>query len=130
MTDIGGPSISVGPGEFFGRISDFDAKVNHEHALRSYYLDIRWTLVVSAFEALMNIQEQFVRRKFCGRLATEFGVSLSDNELDDAYTLRCGLVHSQAFLVQLANVPPPDKHIPLLRKAGAPIACDHSALFA
>jgi hypothetical protein len=92
---------------------------NHEHALRSYYLDIRWTLVVSAFEALMNTQEKFVRRQFCervGQLATEFGVCLSAKELNDAYTLRCGLVHAQAFLVELAHVLPSDKHVPLYEK--------------
>ena len=30
---------------------------NHESAMRSYYLDVKWTLVVSAFEALMNTQK-------------------------------------------------------------------------
>ena len=95
---------------------------NHEHALRSYYLDIRWTLVVSAFEALLNTRERGVRRQFCqrvGKLAPEFGVALSDDELSNAYTLRSNLVHAQGFLVELAKVLPPDEHIPLYAKLEA-----------
>jgi hypothetical protein len=92
---------------------------NHEHSMRSYYLDIRWTLVVSAFEALMTTQEEGVRRQFrdrVGQLAAEFGVSLNNDELNDAYTLRSNLVHAQSFLAELATVLPTDEHVPLYHK--------------
>jgi hypothetical protein len=51
---------------------------NHEAALRSYYLDVKWTFMVSAFEALMNTREYFVRMQFRERvkqLAKHFGVN-------------------------------------------------------
>jgi len=41
---------------------------NHEFAMRSYYLDVKWTFVVSAFEALMNTREEQVRMQFRERV--------------------------------------------------------------
>jgi hypothetical protein len=92
---------------------------NHETALRSYYLDVKWTLMVSAFEALINTREDFARMQFRERvkqLARHFGVTASDDELDDAYTLRSELVHSQKFLFELHTVLPESEHVPLYEK--------------
>jgi hypothetical protein len=92
---------------------------NHEEAMRTYYLDMRWNLVVSGFEALINVdkknsESQFVRR--AGNLAKEFGVALSEDELDDAYSLRSKLAHAQGFLFDLTSVLPAHKHRPLYEK--------------
>ena len=92
---------------------------NHEEAMRTYYLDMRWNLIVSGFEALINLDRknakaQFVRR--VGKLAKEFRVALSEDELDDAYALRSKLAHAQGFLFDLHSVLPPHKHRPLYEK--------------
>jgi hypothetical protein len=97
----------------------YHAHWNHETALRSYYLDVKWTFVVSAFEALMNTREEFVRMQFRERveqLANHFGVALTENELNNAYTLRSELVHSQKFLFDLDTVLPQSEHVPLYEK--------------
>ena len=92
---------------------------NHEQAMRTYYLDMRWTLIVSAFEALVNVDRKDVKAQFkrrVGKLATEFRVPLSETELDDAYAVRSKLAHGQGFLFDLHAVLPPDKHRPLYDK--------------
>jgi hypothetical protein len=92
---------------------------NHETALRSYYLDVKWTFMVSAFEALLNTREDFVRMQFRERvkqLAKHFGVTVTDDELNDAYTLRSELVHSQKFLFELHTVLPQSEHVLLYEK--------------
>ncbi len=92
---------------------------NLEHAMRSYFLDIRWPLIVSAFEALMNTEEEKVGWQFrerVGQLASDFGASLSDDELKNAYRLRSKLIHAEGFLFDLVTVLPADKHIPLYEK--------------
>jgi hypothetical protein len=92
---------------------------NHETALRSYYLDVKWTFMVSAFEALMNTREDSVRMQFRDRidqLAKHFGVAITAKELNDAYTLRSELVHSQKFLFELDPVLPTAAHVPLYEK--------------
>jgi hypothetical protein len=86
---------------------------NHEFAMRSYYLDVKWTLIVSGFEALMNTQESRVRRQFrerVGQLSGELGIPLTDDELNKAYTLRSELVHAQNFLFDLETVLPKTQH--------------------
>jgi hypothetical protein len=92
---------------------------NHENAMRSYYLDIRWTLVVSAFEALLNTQEWDVAWQFRDRvrqLANEFKVPLRDGDLRNAYALRSKLVHAQSFLSDLESVLPKSQHIALYER--------------
>jgi hypothetical protein len=89
---------------------------NHESAMRSYYLDVKWTFIVSAFEALMNTQKDYVALQFRERvkqLADHFGISLTIDELKKAYELRSGLVHSQKFLFELETVLSTQEHAPL-----------------
>jgi hypothetical protein len=91
----------------------------HEYAIRSYYLDARWPLVVSGFEALINTRNNGVRRQFCfrvGRLATEFNVPLTEKELGRAYDLRSKLVHAEDFLFGLQGILPTGQHNALHRK--------------
>jgi hypothetical protein len=73
----------------------------HEYAARTYYLDHRWTLVCTALESLVHTDrggstKQFKRR--VSKLASELGVSLSENEADSAYDQRSGLAHGTSFL--------------------------------
>jgi len=92
---------------------------NHEQAMRTYYLDTRWTFVVSGLEALITVEKDHLRWQFVRRirqLAIEFAVDLSEDELHDAYTLRSRLAHAQGFLYALSAVLPPDKHRPLYDK--------------
>jgi len=92
---------------------------NHENAMRSYYLDIRWTLIVSGFEALINTREDEVSWQFRDRvrqLAREFNVALSDTDLRLAYKLRSKLVHGQSFLVGLEKLLPQSQHAVLYEK--------------
>lgn len=89
---------------------------NHEQAMQTYYLDLRWNLVVSGLEALITVDDRFVRAQFVrrvGKLGNEFGIVLSEDELQDAYTLRSGLAHAQGFLYSLHDVLPPNEHKPL-----------------
>ncbi len=92
---------------------------NHEHAMRTYYLDTRWNLVVSGLEALIIVGKRHVRKQFVCRvrkLAVEFGLDLSEVELNKAYTLRSELAHAQSFLFGLHAVLPPNEHRPLYDK--------------
>jgi hypothetical protein len=73
----------------------------HEYAARTYYLDHRWTFVCTALEALIHTDRggstmQFKKR--VSKLASELGVTLSENEADRAYDLRSGLAHGTSFL--------------------------------
>jgi hypothetical protein len=89
---------------------------NHEQTMRTYYLDVRWNLVVSGLEALITVEKNHLRQQFVrrvGRLAKEFTISLSDPELHDAYTLRSKLAHAEGFLFALHTVLPPSEHKPL-----------------
>lgn len=92
---------------------------NHEQAMRTYYLDARWNLVVSGLEALITVERNDVRKQFVNRvrkLAIEFGVDLTEIELHSAYTVRSGLAHAQNFLYGLHTVLPPSEHRPLYDK--------------
>jgi hypothetical protein len=76
----------------------------HEYAMRSYYLDARWTLAVSGLEALVNVEPQNVTQKFSNRvaqIADEFKIQLSVDELRKAYALRSKLAHGESFLFNL-----------------------------
>ena len=92
---------------------------NHEQAMRTYYLDMRRGLVVSGLEALTTVEKYRVGPRFVRRLrqlALEFGIDLSEDELEKAYTLRSELTHAQKFLFDLHAVLPPDKHRALYDK--------------
>ena len=98
---------------------------NHELAMRTYYLDTRWTLVVAGLEALISSWENEDSRKkgsrwrfVCGveELGIRFGIAFSPGELHDCWTLRSHLAHGQSFLYGLHEVLAPDKHRPLYDK--------------
>jgi hypothetical protein len=91
----------------------------HEYAMRSYYLDARWTLVVSGLEALVNVEEQNVRQQFRVRvkqIADELQIKVTISELNKAYTLRSKLVHGETFLFGLETMLPKDQQSEIYQK--------------
>jgi hypothetical protein len=92
---------------------------NHEYAMRSFYLDTRWPIVVSGLEALLNVGEQNSGLQFKSRvrlLADEFGLQLSDDEISKAWKLRSKLVHAEGFLHNLETILPKSEHSDLYEK--------------
>ena len=91
---------------------------NHEYAMRSSYLDVRWMFVVAGLEALINIGSgvtiQFKKRVH--QLAAHFNIILTIDELDKAYKLRSKLVHAESFLHGLGKILPMSEHNPLYDK--------------
>ena len=82
---------------------------NHEYAMRLYELDLRYPMIVGAFEALTNTNVAKDKREFVyrtSRFADQFGVSLTQDELKNAYKLRSKLVHAEHFLYGLADTVP------------------------
>ena len=52
--------------------------------MHTFYLDMRWPLVVSGLEGLINVDRKGVTRQFCERvlqLAAEFKIALTDDEV-------------------------------------------------
>ena len=92
---------------------------NHEYAMRSLYLDVRWMLVVSGLEALISSGEMDNCWQFRDRvrqLAGEFQIDLTDGDLWRAYKLRSKLVHAESFLHGLETVLPKSQHDQLYEK--------------
>jgi hypothetical protein len=74
---------------------------HHEYAARTYYLDHRWTLVVTGLEALVHTDRRRSTAQFTGRvtkLASELAINLSKADASEAYDLRSQLAHGAAFL--------------------------------
>lgn len=74
---------------------------HHEYAIRTYYVDHRWTLVCTGLEALVHTDRhgstaQFKRR--VPRLAVELGINISETEAETAYDARSRLAHGASFL--------------------------------
>ena len=84
----------------------------HEYAVRSYYLDARWTLVVSGLEALVSTGTHELTEKFVSRLsqiARELQIDFTDDELKLAYKLRSKLSHAESFLYDLVAILPKEQ---------------------
>ena len=70
----------------------------HEYTARTYYLNLRWVLVVTGLEALINVDEKGSRQQFRTRtvgLASRCGISWTDEDAKVAYGLRSKLAHGQ-----------------------------------
>jgi hypothetical protein len=95
------------------------ALFNHEYAMRSYYLDMQWILVVSGLEALFNIGDRSCKRQFCARVGQrteELGVALEEDDLSSAYALRSKIAHGDGFLSHWETILPETKHRSLYEK--------------
>lgn len=89
---------------------------HHEYAVRTYYLDYRWTLVCTGLEALVHTDRgrsttQFKRR--VPQLASELGISISEADADEAYDSRSRLAHGDSFLVTGASQRPSTSQLQL-----------------
>lgn len=70
----------------------------HESAARTYFLNLRWVMIATGLEALINVDEQRTRQQFRTRtvgLADRFGLTWSDQDATDAYRMRSTLAHGQ-----------------------------------
>jgi hypothetical protein len=91
----------------------------HEYVMRSSVLDIRFPLVATGLEALINTSEKNSGGQFCARvpqLAQACGVALSETEAAKAWKLRSKLAHAEAFLYGLDTVLPESEHTGLYEK--------------
>jgi len=76
----------------------------HEFAFRTWFADVRWTLVCTALEALLNTDTRDNKRQFESRthgLATELGLEFEKADAQIAYDVRSKLTHGEAFLYGL-----------------------------
>ena len=74
---------------------------------------------MSGLEALLSIGKDKLRWQFRDRVrqvAVEFGIDLTDDELDRAYQLRSKLVHAEGFLFSLTNILSTSQHNDLYEK--------------
>lgn len=70
----------------------------HEYTARTYYLDLRWVLVVTGLEALISVDDHRSRQQFRTRtvgLASRCGIPWTDEDAKVAYGLRSKLAHGQ-----------------------------------
>ena len=70
----------------------------HENAQRTFQLDLRWPMIVTGLEALINVDDSRSTQQFRTRtvgLAERFGQSWSDDDARAAYRLRSKLTHGQ-----------------------------------
>lgn len=74
----------------------------YDYAQKTYYADLRWTLIATALEALIHTGKSGSTRHFTKRvpaLALEVGApSLTSDECEDAYDFRSRLSHGDGFL--------------------------------
>ncbi len=83
----------------------------HEYATRTYYVEVRWTLVATALESLVHVGRSRSTRQFKKRvsqMAKEIGVAhFGLAEAERAYDLRSRLAHGQ----QLGAFTGPDREL-------------------
>jgi hypothetical protein len=91
----------------------------HEYVMRSSVLDIRFPLVATGLEALINTSENGSGAQFhirVAQLAKACGIAFSEAEAKKAWKLRSKLAHAEAFLFGLDTVLPENEHSGLYEK--------------
>jgi hypothetical protein len=76
----------------------------HEFAYRTWYADVRWTLVATALESLLNTDPTANKLQFCIRtvsLASDLDLQFTNDDARTAYQVRSKLAHGEAFLYNL-----------------------------
>jgi hypothetical protein len=85
---------------FPGRVSR--ALWYYDYAQKTYYADLRWTLIATALEALIHTGKHGPTKHFVWRvpaLASDVGAPpLTSDECDEAYNYRSRLSHGDGFL--------------------------------
>lgn len=73
----------------------------HEYASRTYYIEVRWTLVATGLEALLHTDRTNSTLQFKARvskMAADLGIAdFSQTDAEDAYDIRSRLAHGQGF---------------------------------
>lgn len=72
----------------------------HEYAARTFYADVRCTLVCTALEALVHTDRLGSTQQFSvrvSRLAAELGIDLSRDDAEVGYDMRSALSHGQGL---------------------------------
>jgi hypothetical protein len=85
-----------------------------QYAMQTYYLDVRWTLVCIALEALVHTGNRDSTLHFKRRipqLAREFGITLTEDDAKRAYNERSSLAHGQGLLTPIAKTDSADNSI-------------------
>lgn len=91
----------------------------HEYVMRSSVLDLRFPLVATGLEALINTSETDSGGQFRSRvpqIAKSCGIDLSEAEAGKAWKLRSKLAHAEAFLYGLDTILPENEHTELYEK--------------
>lgn len=73
---------------------------NHEYAFTVQWMEVRWTVAVTALESLIHTDCRQSTKQFIDRvttLANRLGVSFSREDAERAYDLRSSLAHGQGF---------------------------------
>lgn len=71
-----------------------------------YEVDVRWPIIVSAFEALFTVGDSSLKEQFAQRVGVSCEgtfIPLEEGELRTAYSVRSKLVHAEGFLHTLGN---------------------------
>jgi hypothetical protein len=74
---------------------------HHEYAIRSYYIEVRWTVVATGLEALVHTDRtnstlQFKER--VSKMAAHLGITdFTETDADNAYDIRSRLAHGQGL---------------------------------
>ncbi len=82
----------------------------YEYAARTFYADVRCTLICTALEALVHTDRLHSTRQFTARvprLAAEIGIEFDEYDAHRAYDMRSGLSHGQG----LQDFDDGDRHI-------------------
>ena len=86
-----------------------------DYAFRTYYLDLRWTLICTGLEALLHTDINRSMREFTVRIpsvAVDLGIQFTADQGKQAFQLRSTLAHGESFLHMGGSVPNP-QHIVL-----------------
>lgn len=92
---------------------------NHEYAMRSHHIDIRWMFVVEGLDALVNTSKGNNTHQFRVRvkkIADFLNIAVTQAQLETAYEIRSKLVHTEKFLYGLDQILPRTDHDSLYEK--------------
>jgi hypothetical protein len=76
---------------------------NHEYGACIYWLNVRWTVMTTALEALVHTDRYQSTKQFVTRaaaLAAEVGVAFTEADADEAYELRSAWAHGAALSIK------------------------------
>jgi hypothetical protein len=86
------------------------------HAFHTYQLDLRFTLVVTGLEALVNTRKFKVTAQFKKRLqlaAKDVGITVTEDSAEQAYDYRSNFIHGQVLQVQNIGEKVKESYAPL-----------------